>query len=137
MIDDFFFTDCECSECAAAKGALSWQQYREKLMLQISRERVLGPAHAVNPKVKVIIKFPQWYDRFQERGYVPDQEAAIFDRIWVGTELRDPASDEWGHKQQYVAHFIYRWLSTWADPKPAVAGSILTAPRPRSTWISP
>jgi len=23
MIDDFFFTDCECSECAAAKGALS------------------------------------------------------------------------------------------------------------------
>ncbi len=101
MIDDFFFTDCECSECAAAKGALSWQQYREKLMLQISRERVLGPAHAVNPNVKVIIKFPQWYDRFQERGYVPDQEAAIFDRIWVGTELRDPASDEWGNKQQY------------------------------------
>ena len=37
MIDDFFFTDCECSECAAAKGALSWQQYREKLMMQISR----------------------------------------------------------------------------------------------------
>ena len=58
MIDDFFFTDCECSECAAAKGALSWQQYREKLMLQMSRERVLGPAHAVNPKVKVIIEIP-------------------------------------------------------------------------------
>jgi hypothetical protein len=111
MIDDFFFTDCQCSECAAAKGALSWQQYREKLMLQMSRERVVGPAHAVNPNVKVIIKFPQWYDRFQDRGYVPDQEAAIFDRIWVGTELRDPASDEWGHTQQYLPQFIYRWLS--------------------------
>ena len=117
MIDDFFFTDCECSECAAAKGRLSWQQYREKLMMQMSRERVLGPAHAVNPKVKVIIKFPQWYDRFQQRGYVPDQEAAIFDRIWVGTELRDPASDQWGNKQQYEGYFIYRWLTDIGGPK--------------------
>jgi len=125
MIDDFFFTDCECSECAAAKGALSWAQYREKLMLQMSRERVVGPAHAVNPQAKVIIKLPQWYDRFQERGYVPDQEAALFDRIWVGTELRDPASDKWGNKQQYTGYFIYRWLTDvggsktgggWFDP---------------------
>ncbi|MGA3325613.1 MAG: hypothetical protein ABSF45_14165 [Terriglobia bacterium] len=125
MIDDFFCTDCQCSECAAAKGKLSWDQYHEKLMLQISRARVLGPARAVNPHVKVIIKFPQWYDRFQERGYVPDQEAAIFDRIWVGTELRDPASDHWGNKQQYEGYFIYRWLTDvggaktgggWFDP---------------------
>ena len=117
MIDDFFFTDCECSECAAAKGTMSWQQYREKLMLKMSRERVLGPAHAVSPKVKVILKFPQWYDAFQQRGYVPDQEAAIFDRIWVGTELRDPASDQWGNKQQYEGYFIYRWLTDIGGPK--------------------
>jgi hypothetical protein len=125
MIDDFFCTECDCSECTAAKGSLSWQQYREKLMLQISRERVLGPARAVNPRVKIIIKFPQWYDRFQERGYVPDKEAAIFDRIWVGTELRDPASDHWGNKQQYEGYFIFRWLTDvggsktgggWFDP---------------------
>jgi len=111
MIDDFFFTDCECSECSAAKGSQSWRQYREKLMLQVSRDSVLGPARAANPKVKVILKFPQWYDRFQERGYIPDQEAALYDRIWVGTELRDPASDEWGHKQQYEGNFVYRWLA--------------------------
>jgi hypothetical protein len=111
MIDDFFFTDCECSECTAAKGSQSWQQYRKKLMMQMSRERVMGPAHAVNPHVKVIIKFPQWYDNFQERGYVPDEEAALFDRIWVGTELRDPSSDKWGNKQQYEGYFIYRWLT--------------------------
>jgi hypothetical protein len=125
MIDDFFCTDCQCSECTAAKGSMSWDQYHEKLMLQVSRDRVVGPAHAVNPRVKVIIKFPQWYDRFQERGYVPDKEAAIFDRIWVGTELRDPASDKWGNKQQYEGYFIYRWLSEvggaktgggWFDP---------------------
>ena len=125
MVDDFFFTDCECSECATAKGSLSWPQYREKLMMQMSRERVVGPAHAVDPNVRVIIKFPQWYDRFQERGYVPDQEAAIFDRIWVGTELRNPSSDEWRNKQQYEGYFIYRWLTDvggsktgggWFDP---------------------
>ena len=117
MTDDFFFTDCECSECAAARGSRSWRQYREKLMLQMSRDRVLGPARAVNPKVKVIIKFPQWYDRFHERGYVPDQEAAIFDRVWVGTELRDPASDNWGNKQQYEGYFLYRWLTEVAGSK--------------------
>ncbi len=125
IIDDFFFTDCECSECAAAKGSMTWQQYREKLMMQMSRERVLGPAHVVNPHVKVILKFPQWYDRYQERGYVPDQEAKVFDGIWVGTELRDPASGKWGNKQQYEGYFIYRWLSNvggsktgggWFDP---------------------
>ena len=125
MIDDFFCTECQCSECAAARGPLSWQQFREKQMLEISRERVLSPARAVNPRVKVIIKFPQWYDRFQDRGYIPDKEAAIYDRIWVGTELRDPASDHWGNKQQYEGYFIYRWLSEvggaktgggWFDP---------------------
>jgi len=117
MIDDFFFTDCECSECAAAKGALSWRQSREKLMLQMSRERVLGPARAVNPRIKVILKFPQWYDLFQARGYVPDQQAALYDRIWVGTELRNPSADEWGHKQQYEGYFLYRWLTDIAGPK--------------------
>jgi len=117
IIDDFFFTDCECSECAAAKGSMSWPQYRQKLMLEMARDRVLGPARQVNPKVKVILKFPQWYDDFQERGYIVDRETGLFDRIWVGTELRDPSSDEWGHKQQYEGYFIYRWFSDVAGEK--------------------
>jgi hypothetical protein len=125
MIDDFFFTDCECSECSAAKGSMSWPQYREKLMLQVSRDCVLSPAREANPNVKVILKYPQWYDNFHNRGYVVDKETELYDRIWVGTELRDPSSDEWGHKQQYEGFFIYRWLSEiggaktgggWFDP---------------------
>ena len=125
MIDDFFFTDCQCSECAAARGSMSWPQYREKLMLEMARDRVLGPARQVNPKVKVILKYPQWYDNFQDRGYIVDRETELFDRIWVGTELRDPSSDEWGHKQQYTGYFLYRWFMDvggektgggWFDP---------------------
>ena len=27
------------------------------------------------------------------------------------SELRDPASEEWGNKQQYEGYFIYRWLT--------------------------
>lgn len=125
IIDDFFFTDCECSECAAAKGNQSWQQYRHKLMLEVSRQDVLGPAREVNPQVKIILKFPQWYDDFQNRGYSPAAETQLYDRIWVGTETRDPSSDQWGHKQQYEGFFIYRWLHDiggsktgggWFDP---------------------
>jgi hypothetical protein len=117
MIDDFFFTDCECSECAAAKGSMSWKQYRDKLMLEMSSKDVLGAARAVNPKVKIILKFPQWYDNFQNRGYVVDQESKIYDRIWVGTELRDPSSNQWGHTQQYRGFFLYRWLADVAGAK--------------------
>lgn len=125
IIDDFFFTDCECSECAAAKGSMSWQQYRKMLMLQVSRDDVLGPARAANPRVKIILKYPQWYDQFQDRGYSVTAETALYDRIWVGTELRDPSSQKWGHKPQYMGFFIYRWLKgiggsktggAWFDP---------------------
>lgn len=117
MIDDFFFTDCECSECAAAKGAMSWKQYRDKLMVEMSNRNVLGAARAVNPQVKIILKFPQWYDNFQNRGYVVDKESEIYDRIWVGTELRDPSSNQWGHTQQYRGFFLYRWLAGVAGAK--------------------
>lgn len=125
IIDDFFFTDCQCSECSAAKGSMSWTQYRDRLMVQVSRQDVLAPARAVNPKVRIILKYPQWYDQYQNRGYVVDKETALYDRIWVGTETRDPASPHWGNTQQYRGFFLYRWLSQiggaktgggWFDP---------------------
>lgn len=125
IIDDFFFTDCQCSECAAAKGRLSWQQYRKNLMLRVSRDDVIGPARQANPGVHIILKYPQWYDKFQDRGYSVSAETKLYDRIWVGTELRDPSSERWGHKQQYLGFFIYRWLhdiggqktgGAWFDP---------------------
>ncbi|HEX5482499.1 MAG TPA: hypothetical protein VFZ08_07710, partial [Terriglobia bacterium] len=117
IIDDFFATDCACSECTAAKGNQSWQQYRKRLKLEMDQEYVLAPARAVNPHVKIILKFPQWYDAFQNRGYWPAEESALYNRIWVGTELRSPSSEKWGHKQQYEGFFIYRWLSNIAGPK--------------------
>jgi hypothetical protein len=125
MIDDFWFTDCECDECRKAKGNQSWSQYRCDLMVKVSRERILQPARAVNPDVKIIIKYPQWYDQFHNRGYDVVQETADFDRIWVGTETRDYADKHWGGKVQYEGYYIMRWLGGiggskcgggWFDP---------------------
>ncbi len=124
MIDDFWFTDCACAECDSARqekkvrvGADSfpvsgntWEDYRSELMVQISRRLVLTAAKKVNPKVQLIIKFPQWYDRFHERGYDVLRETTDFDQIWVGTESRDYQDPKWGGTPAFESYFIMRWL---------------------------
>ena len=124
MIDDFWFTDCACAQCDAARrartvtigeqtwsvGGDTWKDYRRELMVRLSRERVLAPAKRVNPNVRLIIKYPQWYDDFHNRGYEVVRETADFDRIWVGTETRDYQDPQWGGTVQYEGYFIMRWL---------------------------
>ncbi len=139
MIDDFWFTDCACPQCDAARQARtvtigerkfpvsgdSWEDYRCELMTRLSEERVLGAAKHVNPRARLIIKYPQWYDNFHVRGYEVVRETAAFDRIWVGTETRNYADRRWGGTPQYEAYFIMRWLGGigsakcgggWFDP---------------------
>lgn len=125
MIDDFLFTDCVCEECQNARGYKTWADYRCDLMTEISRERILKPAVEVNPNVKIIIKYPQWYDNFHNRGYEVLRETADYDKIWVGTETRDYDDERWGGKVQYEAYYIMRWLGEigglktgggWFDP---------------------
>ncbi|MBN2316665.1 MAG: hypothetical protein JXM79_22240 [Sedimentisphaerales bacterium] len=125
MIDDFLFTDCECDECKAARGGQSWSDYRCDLMIGMSRERILAPARAVNPNVEIIIKYPQWYDDFHNRGYEVVRQTADYEKIWVGTETRDYDNPRWGGKVQYEAYYIMRWLGEiggdktgggWFDP---------------------
>jgi hypothetical protein len=125
MIDDFLFSDCKCDECRQARGDKSWAEYHCDLMVRMSRDRILGPARKVNPNVKIIIKYPQWYDDFHNRGYEVLCETADYDRIWVGTETRDFDNERWGGKVQYEAYYIMRWLGEiggnktgggWFDP---------------------
>jgi len=78
--------------------------------MRVSRERILEPARAVNPGVKIIIKYPQWYDDFHNRWYEVLRETADYDKIWVGTETRDYDNKRWGRKAQYEAYYIMRWL---------------------------
>ena len=131
MIDDFWFTDCACPECEAARKAKTvtigqktyavagdtWEDYRCELMVRLSQDGILAPARAVNPKVKLIIKYPQWYDRFHERGYEVVRQTADFDRTWVGTETRDYTDKRWGGTPQYEGYFLMRWLGGVGGPK--------------------
>lgn len=109
MLDDFFFNNTKRDSDIAAKGTQTWAAFRLKLMDEVSRDLVLGPARAVNPKVKVIIKFPNWYEHFQANGYDLDKEPKIFDGIYTGTETRDPVITD-QHLQQYESYQIVRYF---------------------------
>jgi hypothetical protein len=114
IIDDWYFTQCQCAECITACGDSSWSKYYRDLMVRMSQERAMKAAHAVNPNVKVIIKFPQWYDEFHKRGYDVPRESKIFDGIWGGTESRDFDYDTGeGYEIGYNAYFNMRWLGSF------------------------
>ena len=108
LLDDFFFTSCKNEAEVKAKGAMSWTEYRLQLMNEAAKNLVLGPAKAVNPKVKVIIKYPNWYDHFQGLGFNLEDGPRLFDGIWTGTETRDPASAQ--HLQNYLSYNIIRYF---------------------------
>jgi hypothetical protein len=112
MIDDFLFTECTCEDCITAKGDQSWSRFRCDLMVNMARNHILKPAREINPKVKIIIKYPLWYDSFHERGYDVVRESKDFDYTWVGTETRDYDYDvRPGGEVQYNAYFISRWMN--------------------------
>jgi hypothetical protein len=113
MLDDFFFNNTKWDSDVAAKGDQTWSEFRLKLMDEVSRNLVVGPAKAVNPKVKVIIKFPNWYEHFQANGYDLDQEPKIFPAIYTGTETRDPVDND-QHLQQYESYEIIRYFDNIA-----------------------
>jgi len=125
ILDDFFFTTCTCQYCIDAKGVLSWPEFRASQMLEIALKRVILPGRTINPRVKFIIKYPKWYETYYEAGYDILRETDLFDRIWVGTETREPDSPEAGRTPQTAAFWIQGWLNrvggdkcggAWFDP---------------------
>jgi hypothetical protein len=124
ILDDFFFTNCKCDLCIRAKGDKSWTRFRLDQMEQVARELVVGPAKAVNPKVKMVIKYPNWYDHYQYLGYNLEAEPKLFDGIYSGTETRDSVYNL-QHLQPYQGYSIVRFLENvkpggngggWVDP---------------------
>jgi hypothetical protein len=83
-------------------------------MVDVSRNNMIQPAKAVNPNVKLINKYPRWYDSFHRRGYEVIRQTEDFDIIWVGTETRDSdfsRFDRGWEITQYESYFIMRWLT--------------------------
>jgi hypothetical protein len=124
ILDDFFFTNCKCESCIRAKGDKSWTRFRLDLMAEAARDLVIQPARAVNPKVRLIIKYPNWYDHYQYLGFNLEVESKLFDAIYTGTETRDPVYGS-QHLQPYQGYSIFRFLENvkpggnaggWVDP---------------------
>ena len=103
ILDDFFFANCKCDRCIAAKGDKSWTQFRTEQLDEVSRELIIGAAKAVNPSVRVIIKYPNWYESFQALGYDLAVEPKLYDAIYTGTETRDANS---GQRLQSYQSFL-------------------------------
>ena len=124
ILDDFFFTNCKTDNAIKDKGDRSWTQYRLDLMTEAAQNLIVGPAKRVNPNVKVIIKYPNWYEHFQGLGFNLETQPKIFDGIYTGTETRDAVvSDQ--HLQAYLGYNIMRYFENiapgrngggWVDP---------------------
>lgn len=108
ILDDFFFFNSKSAADIAAKGKRGWTQYRLDTMREVSRDLVLDPARAVNPKVRMIIKYPNWYPHFQGSGYDLEKQSQMFDAIYTGTETRDPEITD-QLLQQYESYEIIRY----------------------------
>ena len=111
--DDFFFVTTKTDSDIAAKGDKSWTQFRLELMDEAAENLVVKPAKAVNPKVKMVVKFPNWYEHFQGSGFDLEREPKIFDGIYTGTETRDPVITD-QHLQQYESYQIIRYFENIA-----------------------
>lgn len=124
ILDDFFFTNCRCVNCLKAKGDRTWSEFRLEMMRDFSEHVVLATAKKVNPKVNAIIKFPNWYEAFQDAGYNLEEQPKLFDSIYTGTETRNPTYAQ-QHLPKYLSYFIMRYfeqvapnrnMGGWFDP---------------------
>ncbi len=124
IFDDFYFLNCRCKECVAKKGSRTWSQFRLDQKKWITEELVMKTAKEINPDINVIVKFPQWYEVFNETGYDLKMEPALFDSIYTGTETRNPTYAQ-QHLPKYLSYFVMRYLESaapgrnlggWFDP---------------------
>ena len=75
---------------------------------------IFGPvprsyAKKVNKNVKVVIKYPNWYDHFPALGFDLDFGPKHFDGIYTGTETRDAVRSN-QHLQPYESYLIWRYF---------------------------
>ena len=124
ILDDFYFTNCSCERCIKEKGDRDWVTFRRELMKDVSENLIVGPAKKINPKAKVVIKYPNWRESYHFTGYVPEVQKDIFDATYIGTETRSPAYTD-QHLPEYLSYSLVRYMENawpgrcgggWFDP---------------------
>ncbi len=112
ILDDFFFTNCKCDLCISNKSTSGWSNFRTNQLGDFSK-LLVAEAKSVNPTVKMIIKYPNWYDYHQSTGYSIKRQINIFDSVYTGTETRDPKTTQ-QNLQRYIGYFIMRYIDSIA-----------------------
>lgn len=124
IFDDFYFLNCRCAKCIKKKGERTWQEFRLEQKKWVTSELIMKPAKKINPDVNVIVKFPQWFEDFNETGYDLAIDTASFDSIYTGNETRNPAYSM-QHLPKYLSYVTQRFygsdkpgknLGGWFDP---------------------
>lgn len=117
IVDDFLCTADTSVESRTAKKDLTWTQYRQNLLVDFSDRHLIGPAKKANPKIRMIIKYPQWYDRYHLFGYDVARQPAQYDEVAIGTETRNQYTKRFGFVQPYEGFINYRWMSSLSGSK--------------------
>jgi hypothetical protein len=117
IVDDFLCTGDTSLESKTAKGERSWSEYRRALLTDLAKSVFIDPARSVNSDIHMIIKYPQWYDRFHMFGYDVESGPKLFDEVWVGTETRGQYTQRFGFVQPYEGFVNYRWLASLSGDK--------------------
>lgn len=124
IFDDFYFINCRCPKCIEKKGNRSWKEFRLEQKQWVTEELIMKVAKKIRPDMNVIVKFPQWYEDFNETGYDLTVDSSMFDSIYTGTETRNPTYAQ-QHLPKYLSYNTMRLygsdcqgknLGGWFDP---------------------
>jgi len=108
ILDDWLFTTATDAKSVEERGEQSWADYRTKLILEQSKKHIIDPAKAVNPKVKITIKYPNWYEGHRNNGYDVYHETNLFDHMAVGIETRNRMVHD-QHIPIYSGYIFQKW----------------------------
>jgi len=109
LLDDYYFFDRKTDLDIKAKGKRTWTQYRLDTMREVTKDLIVNPAKAVNPKCKVIVKMANWYDQYAGMGNDTEKVPLIADGMFSGTESRLWSGQE-QHLQPYQSYDIMRFI---------------------------
>jgi hypothetical protein len=116
IVDDWLFTTCTCAKCLEGRGSDSWADYRSRLVAEQSKRHLIDAARQVNPRVQVIIKYPNWYEGHRRNGYDVARQTPQFDGVSVGIETRQPTTQD-QHIPTYSGYVFQRWIGGNAGTK--------------------
>ncbi len=116
IVDDWLFTTCTCDKCLAGRGSESWADYRSQLVAEQSKRHLIDAAKQVRPEVRVIIKYPNWYEGHRQNGYDVARQSPQFDGVSVGIETRQRATHD-QHIPIYSGYVFQRWIGGNAGSK--------------------